>query len=436
MAQQKSTPLRTALSRMFPTALLKRLALQTGMVRRRRRVDPVKLFWVLVLTLGSGRSRSFADLRRSYERVTGVSLSASSFYNRFTPAFTRFLRELVMVGFEKLNRCAEGTGTVLRDIQDILCVDSTVIRLHDALASCWPACRTNHTLAAVKMHTVVNVRGVGPQRIKITSERVHDGPALRAGQWVKGRLLLFDLGYFRYALFAAIHEHGGFFLTRLKENANPTLRRLHRRYRGRAVAIEGVGLREVRSRLRRAVFDAEAEICFQRRRYAGHSRKATMRVRIIGLWDEVRGVYHWYITNLPVDKIEAEEIGKLYAARWTIELLFRELKSCYQLESLPSRKSHVVEAFLYASLLTLLASRALLFAVRRWGALAERRTPMERWARLFVSAAPELLALMLDPVAMARTRERPLLQFFVAEAPDPNRKRHLLPERAGLKCAA
>jgi IS4 transposase len=421
---------------MFPTALLKRLASQTGMVRRRRRVDPVKLFWVLVLTLGSGRSRSFADLRRSYERVTGVSLSASSFYNRFTPAFTQFLRELVAVGFEKLNRCAEGAGTVLREIQDILCVDSTVIRLHDALAGCWPACRTNHTLAAVKMHTVLNVRGVGPQRIKITSERVHDGPALRAGQWVKGRLLLFDLGYFRYALFSAIHDHGGFFLTRLKENANPTLRHLHRRYRGRAMAIEGLRLREVRSRLQRAVFDAEAEICFQRRRYAGHSRKAAMRVRIIGLWDEVRGVYHWYITNLPVDKVEAEEIGKLYAARWTIELLFRELKSCYQLESLPSRKSHVVEAFLYASLLTLLASRALLFAIRRWGALAERRTPMERWARLFVSAAPELLALMLDPVAMARTRERPLLQFFAAEAPDPNRKRQLLPERAGLKCAA
>ena len=91
---------------------------------------------------------------------------------------------------------------------------------------------------------------------------------------------------------------------------------------------------------------------------------------------------------------------------------------------------------MYASLLTLLASRALLLAVRRWGVLGERRTPLERWARLFVSATPELLALLLDPAAMARTRERPLLQFFLAEAPDPNVKRSLLPERAGLKRAA
>ena len=141
MARHKSTPLRTALSRMFPTALLERLALSTGTVRRHRRVDPVQLFWVVVLTLGSGRSRTFADLRRSYERVTGTRLSASSFYNRFTPAFTRFLREVMELGLEKLHRHSEGAGAVFGEIRDVLCVDSTVIRLHDALASCWPACR-------------------------------------------------------------------------------------------------------------------------------------------------------------------------------------------------------------------------------------------------------------------------------------------------------
>lgn len=434
MAQRKSTPLRTALSSLFPKALLRRLARETGTVQRRRRVDPVKLFWVVVLGV-SGGERSFAELRRSYEKVAGKKISPSSFYNRFTPAFTRFLRELLNLGLEKLLRCASGATAVLGEIREILCVDSTIVRLHDALASCWPACRTNHTQAAVKLHTVLNVRGKGPQRVKITSERVHDGPVLRAGAWVKGRLLLFDLGYFRYSLFAAIARHGGFFLTRLKDNANPTLRRLHRRHRGRAVAVEGLGLREIRSRLRRAVLDAEAEICFDKRRYAGRRSKATLRVRIVGLWDESHSMYHWYITNLPLE-IKAEEIGKLYSARWTIELLFRELKSCYKLESIPTRKPHMVEAFLYASLLTLLASRALLLAVHRWGELGERRTPVERWARLFVSSTPELLALVLDPVAMAQSRERPLLRFFVAEAPDPNIKRRLLPERAGLKPAA
>lgn len=436
MARRKSTPLRAALSRMFPKALLQRLARETGAVRRLRKVDPVQLFWVVVLSFGNGGTRTLGELRRCYERVTGEKVSASSFYNRFTPAFTEFLRAAFAQGLEKLSRCSQGAAAVLGEIREVLCIDSTVIRLHDALASCWPACRTNHTLAAMKLHMVLNVRGVGPQRVKITSERVADGPALRAGEWVRGRLLLFDLGYFRYALFAAIAKHGGFFLTRLKDNANPVLRRLHRQYRGRAMVVEGLRLREIRSRLRRAVLDAEAEICFKRRRYAGRRKTAIMSVRIIGLWDEVHGAYHWYITNLPVSTVRAEDIGKLYAARWTIELLFRELKSSYQMESIPSSKSHMVEAFVYASLLALLASRALLLAIHRWGSLGDRKTPAERWARLFVSAAPDLLALILDSAAMAYTRDQRLWNFFLAEAPDPNTKRQLLLERAGLQAAA
>jgi IS4 transposase len=377
-----------------------------------------------------------ADLRRSYERVTGRSVSASSFYNRFTPALARFLKQLFEMGLEKLSRSTARAQAVLGPIHDILCIDSTIVRLHDALAHCWPACRTNHTLAAVKLHTVVNVRGRGPQSIKLTSERVHDGPVLQAGRWVKGKLLLFDLGYFRYQLFAAIERQGGFFLTRLKDNANPLLLRLNRLHRGRAVVVDGVRLRDLLPRLQRELLDAQAEISFQRRSYADRRTSATLLVRIVGLRDEQRGGYHWYITNLPADLVEAEDIGKIYATRWTIELLFRELKSCYQLESIPSRKKHIVEIFLYASLLTLLASRALLQALHRQGKLAGRRTPMERWARLVVSAAPDLLALVLDPARMARPRERLLMRFFRAEAPDPNVKRTLLTERTPLECAA
>src|SRR4029078_3958277 len=85
---------------------------EAGPVRRRRRVDPVKLFWVVVLGVGGGE-RSFAELRRSYEKVTGTKISASSFYNRSTPAFTQFLRELLSVGLEKLNHCAERAPAVL-----------------------------------------------------------------------------------------------------------------------------------------------------------------------------------------------------------------------------------------------------------------------------------------------------------------------------------
>lgn len=50
----------------------------------------------------------------------------------------------------------------------------------------------------------MSVTGKGPRPVKITSERVRERPLLRAGRWVEGLLLLFDLGYHRYQWFACI----------------------------------------------------------------------------------------------------------------------------------------------------------------------------------------------------------------------------------------
>lgn len=408
------------------------MAMSEGAVQRHRKVDVVALFWVLVLAVGDGRRRAMADLRRSYEKVTGCCLSRSAFYARFSVAFTRLLKKLMQKGLEKVAQTGRSAEALVGPLHEVLCVDSTVVRLHDALARNYPACRTNHTQAAAKLHTVLNVRGEGPQSLKLTAERVHDGPVMRAGRWVHGKLLLFDLGYFRYHLFATIGQQGGYFLTRLKRGTNPKIVALVRQVRGQAVKVEGRKLQEIQGRLQRAVFDAEAEIEYRRRAYRGRRRRACLRLRLVGLRNAESGDYHWYLTNLSPELVAAEGLGRLYGARWTIELLFREMKRCYCLESIPSRKRHVAEAFLYAAVLALLVSHALLRAVREWAKLDERRTPLERWARLFVSAAPELLTMVLDPVLMAQHRERLLLPFFAQEAPDPNLSRQLLLERAGL----
>ena len=435
MARRKSTPLRHALSRLCSKPMLERLARTEGLVRRRRCLDPVAFFWVVVLTLGTGGTRTLADLRRAYARVTGDSLAASSFYARFSPALAGFLKQVLSGALDRLASSKRSARVLVGEIREILCVDSTVIRLHDALERVFPACRTNHTLAAAKLHAVCNVRGCGPRSVKITAERVHDGPVLRAGRWVKGRLLLFDLGYCRYQLFDAIGRHQGYFLTRLKDSANPTIRGLNQPVRGRSVDVTGVRLQECKSRLKREVFDAQAELSFRRRPYRGKSHAGRLLVRIVGLRDDVHGGYHWYVTNLSADQLPAPDVAKIYAARWTIELMFRELKRGYHLESMPSSKPHIVEALLYAAVLTLLASRTLLVAACRWAHLPLARVPIERWARLFVSATADLLAIVLDPAVMARERERRLLPFLARETPDPNVSRQLLLERAGL-CVA
>ena len=54
------------------------------MVQRQRKVNPISLFWTLVLSFGIGKEASLAVLRRAYEEATGTLLSASSTYRNLS----------------------------------------------------------------------------------------------------------------------------------------------------------------------------------------------------------------------------------------------------------------------------------------------------------------------------------------------------------------
>ena len=45
-----------------------------------------------------------------------------------------------------------------------------------------------------------------------------------------------------------------------------------------------------------------------------------------------------YKSDIPVEILAVEDIARLYAARWEIELIFKELKSHYRMDLIPSCK--------------------------------------------------------------------------------------------------
>ena len=262
------------LYQLFPTSWLEDLARETGVLQWRRKVDPVGLFWTLVLSFGVGPTRTIAALRRAYASATGICLSASAFYDRFTAPLVVFLQtacERALGQLEIGGPCPQG---VLSNFRDLLIADGSVLRLHDMLAARYPACRTNHTRAAAKLHLVMSVFGASEHRVRLTGERASERKALRIGDWVRDRLLLFDLGYFRYALFATIVDHGGFFLSRLKDGCNPTVVAVHASGGRQWV---GCPLQEVLVGLRRPVLDVEVEVSYKKRPYRG--RRTTVKRR-------------------------------------------------------------------------------------------------------------------------------------------------------------
>lgn len=429
MAHLKTIRIKETLTRIFPRSTLEKAAAAVGLTRRRRKVRVHALFWSLVLGFGAGGERTISGLRRAYERATGIALVPSSFYDRFTPALVRFLKHLVGYALVQVSEPRQRLRGLLQGFRDVVATDSTVIRLHDLLQGAFKACRTNHTLAALKLHAVISVNGAGPRSVKITAERVHDGPVFRVGEWIRDRLLLFDLAYFKFQLFSRIQENGGYFIVRLKKSSDPVIVAANRKWRGKAIAVVGRRVSEVLGRLKRGALDVKVEVRVQHRVYAGVRHTHRECFRLVAVRDPLTRDYHTYLTNIPTDRLTPEEIGQIYAARWAVELFFRELKSRYRIDDVPSRKRPIVEALIYAALLTFVVSRVLLEALRRKLGLLGARVPDERWAVLLAEVAADVARILVRRTADVKALAREVERFLLREAVDPNASRALLRQR-------
>jgi putative transposase len=323
----------------------------------------------LAIGYGTHLQRTLASLKRNYERASKQILRDSSWYYRFTPELVAFLRECVARGLEYLAKEPSRTlNERLSPFEDVLIQDSTIARLHEKLSKIWPATRSLKEAAGVKVAVLASAIAAGPKSVALFAERTNELKTLRIGPWIRDRILLIDLGFYKYQLFTRIKENGGYFASRLKSNSNPLIIETNRVYRGRSIDVRGKRLQEVLKNLKRQVLDVEVEVEFNRRSYRSKEKKDNERFRLVAVYNEDEDKYHLYITNLPPDLLEPEEVARLYGARWEVEILFKELKSKYALDVVPTSNPQVIEAFIWIAILTLLISRRLYTIIRRLNA--------------------------------------------------------------------
>ena len=433
MPLEQDNAVEASLCELFSTEFLHQQAQETGLIQRDRKVDPVALFWTLVLGFGIGTDRKIADLRRGYMAATGNWLCRSAFYDRFTDALVAFLRQALLLAIQSICPDTPLLSGPLSAFRDLILIDATVIRLHELLKGAYAACRTNHTQAAAKLHLVLSVLGKSEQKVKLTPQRTHESQILRVGDWVEGRLLLFDLGYFKYALFDRIHQCGGYFVSRLKDCCNPVIVAVHQTCRGNARPLVGQSLQDILKGLKRQLLDVEVEVRFRRRAYKGCRRQVTKRFRVVGCYNNLTKEYHLYITNVSPQQLTAKQVAQTYAARWVIELIFKQLKSHYQLENLPSSKQQIVEALIYTAILTMMVSKTIQKTLKNVSddsiqEQAETHFPILRTAAVLSALSGWLLKSVLKQAGV-KTSNYSLTQLILREAADPNRSRMLLLKR-------
>lgn len=383
----------------FPPEFLEKTAKETGMIKRNRKVNPVAIFWVLVLSFGVGMQRTLASLKRSYEREGETALSDSSWYDRFSPEMVLYLKNCVIHGIEYLAKAEHRKlSDKLMHFQDVFIKDSTIIRLHEKLAKKWPATRTRKVAAGVKVSLLVSAVANSMKSVSLFGERTHDIKTLRIGPWIKNRILLIDLAFYKHHIFTRIAENGGFFVSRLKGTADPLIVSVNSICKGRSIDVVGKRVSEVLPKLKRQILDVEVEVQIKRGRYKGKQRKDTVQFRLVAVYNKEARRYHTYLTNIPCDVLKSEEIASLYGARWEIELIFKELKSRYALDMIKTTNPQIIEALIWVAILTLLTSRLIYNLVRRraeaQGKEVVRFTHL-RWSVIFSETAGKHLTALL-----------------------------------------
>ena len=424
----KSDTFETDLHKMYPKIWLMQLAKKTKFIKRERKIKSEIIFWSLALGFSDRSQRTIAGFKRLYEKEANTSLSDSSWYDRFTPEFVEFLHKCVIHGIEELEKePGRKLSEKLRKFKDILIQDSTIVRLHDSLANKFPATRARKIAAGIKVGVMISAIANGPKTVALYPENTAEIKTLRIGPWIKDRILLVDLGFYKTQLFARVEANGGYFVSRIRKNMDPfivsiesgILEKKREEFIGKRVS-------ELTEQLSGKDLDAVVKIAFKRRAYKGKQRKDEMYVRLVATYNCTEEKYHIYITNILKDVLDVNDIAKLYGARWEIELLFKELKSGYALDELDTKNVQIISAFIWTSILTLIVSRRLHNFVKNSLVDAEKKVRYTQllWSKIFTSNILDLLKLLLKNCEVKRVSET-LMRVYISQGLDPhvNRKR-------------
>lgn len=422
------SPLAQALDEMYPADWIRETANDTGLIERTRKLDVVVFFWTLTLGTGAALLESLSQLKRGYEAQAGHTLSYGSWHPKFNDALVTFFQRCITRGIEHLAQAASDAGRDLNGklaaFEDLLIQDSTIVRLHEKLADRWPAARATNVAAGIKVNLLVSCVTAGPNKVQVTGERTPESKLLKIGSWVKDRILLLDLGYYDHHAFHCIDQQGGSFVSRLKDNANPTVIQQLNTVRGNSIDVEGLPIQEVLERCQREIVDVRVEVEFKKRQYEGTRSSATKTFRVVAVKNDETGEYHAYLTNLDADTFTAEEIAGLYRARWHVELVFKELKSRYALDKLKLESAAAAKAVVLGCIVTLLASR------RTYLALVQGKPSKDqvgfrslRWSRVFVEHASGIKEDILELNGLGVNRAEVMEAMLALQAEDPNKGR-------------
>lgn len=182
--------------------------------------------------------------------------------------------------------------------ETVYALDATTI---DLCLSLFPWAKFRKAKAAVKLHTLLDLRGAIPSFIHISDGKLHDVNVLDVLIPEPGAFYVMDRGYLDFARLYRLHQGASFFVTRAKSNFK--FQRVYSRPVDRSTGL---------------LCDQEVELVvfYSRRDYPARLRRIRYR--------DAEGRRLVFLTNHMT--LPPLTICELYRPRWQVELFFKWIK--------------------------------------------------------------------------------------------------------------
>jgi hypothetical protein len=182
--------------------------------------------------------------------------------------------------------------------------------------------------AAVKMHTLLDLRGAIPAFIHISDGKMHEVNVLDFLPIEAGAFYVMDRGYLDFGRLYKMHQGGAFFVTRAKRNLNA--RRVYS-----AAKVRGAGIICDQTIVMNGFYVSQD--------YPEHLRRIRFR-------DPETGKTLIFLTNNTV--LPALTIAALYKQRWQVELFFKWIKQHLRIKKFLGTSENAVKTQIWCAVST------------------------------------------------------------------------------------
>ena len=211
----------------------------------------------------------------------------------------RIWHELAQLLIRRARRLYTAESLAVDLDNTVYALDSTTI---DLCLSVFPWAHFRATTAAVKMHTLLDLRGNIPSFIHVSDGKLHDVNVLDLLVPEPGAFYVMDRGYIDYARLYVLHQAAAFFVTRAKSNLDA--RRVYSAPTDRSAGV---------------ICDQTILLngFYASKDYPEHLRRVRFKV-------PESGKTLVFLTNNTA--LPALTIAALYKSRWQVELFFKWIK--------------------------------------------------------------------------------------------------------------